>query len=156
MVNQDDIFSIPPGIEQLHACRKHAYATIYFFCSITALEPPNRQWQRINQWGEDTKDEKQRSLQLPTSLRVHAPEGRSVAPAADSQKIWQPLGLTTWAGCCPQTSRALRVSAAGEQCLENDVLYSESPSGRPETRATATLWGNPHLLPSQSRQAPGR
>ena len=41
----------------LHASRKHAYTTIYSFCSITALKPPNRHGQRINQW-EKTQEMK--------------------------------------------------------------------------------------------------
>ena len=40
----------------MHANRKHAYATIYSFCSITAPEPPNKHEQRINQWEKTQKN----------------------------------------------------------------------------------------------------
>ena len=67
-------------------------------------------------------------------------------PAALSQKTWQPLGPANWAGRYPQTRRALRVTAAREQSLENNVLRSESPSGRPEARAAAKSCRKHHLL----------
>ena len=67
-------------------------------------------------------------------------------PAALSQKTWPPLGPANWAGRYPQTRRALRVIAAREQSLENNVLRSESPSGRPEARAAAKSCRKHHLL----------
>ena len=68
-------------------------------------------------------------------------------PAALSQKTWPPLGPANWAGRYPQTRRALRVIAAREQSLENNVLRSESPSGRPKAQAAAAkLCEKHHLL----------
>jgi hypothetical protein len=78
------------------------------------------------------------------------------APAAPSQKTRQPLGLAIWASRCPQPRRALRVSAAREQCLGNDDLLSKSPAGRPETRAAAKSCGKHHLLLPSGRQGPSR
>ena len=70
------------------------------------------------------------------------------APAAPSQKSWLLLGLANWAGRCPRMRRALRMTAAREQSLENDVLRSQSPDGRPEARAAAKSCEKYHLLKS--------
>jgi hypothetical protein len=84
------------------------------------------------------------ALQLPSGLRVHAPEGRRVASAADHKKIWQPLGLTTWAGCCPQTSRALCVSATREQkmtsCTPRALAGALKREQRQDHRETLTCY----------------
>jgi hypothetical protein len=71
----------------LHARRKHAYATIYSFCSIAAPEPPNKHEQRINQWEKTQKMKSTAPASHPACAAMHPRD-----EVCSTEKMWRQGG----------------------------------------------------------------
>ena len=88
--------------EPLHARRKHAYATIYSFCSITALEPPNRHEQRIHQWGKTQKMKSTAPASHPACAAMRPRDA-----VCSTEKMWRqrgPCSLDAAQAACEERS----------------------------------------------------
>ena len=86
----------------MHARRKHAYATIYSFCSIAAPEPPNKHEQRINQWEKTQKMKSTAPASHPACAAMHPRD-----EVCSTEKMWcqeGPCSLDAAQAACEERS----------------------------------------------------